>query len=368
MNLEEELSMISDMTATPVAGGTVEPLTTNTTTVGATVQPMPNPVYDAPVMTQTAPVTPAVQPAIVTPVQPAIQPAMVNPAASQVAVDNFNFAPNEFDINNNILNSNPLIRLTGQQGEVFRLHLLPNANPKEVKVHWDQEKGHNFCCLAQAYNTPGGFDKCCGTHGNAKQRFVVPVVLIPSNRGQVQPGVQIRGELKALIVSGKTLQEIKDQAQMSGTAVDQADIIATVDDVRFKTFKYAINPVSTINQVVNLAELEKEWETNATNVNVIKLCGRLITREEYEGGYSSYDYKNYKTQYNNVAGTANTPAQAAPAPGYQQTYPYNYGAQPVQQVPIQQVPVQQAPIQQDYNYGYAAQPMQNEYPKVWDQQ
>lgn len=345
MNLEEELSMINDMTTTPTdiitsVNEGVNSIATNVlpTSVSTTI-----PATNIPATTIPATTMPA------TPVAPAQvaqpQPAMVNPAMTQNVVDGFNFADMNVDINKQIAEFNPLVRLTGQQGEVFRIHLLPGANPKEVKVHWDEEKGHNFCCLAQAYNTPGGFDKCCGTHDRAKQRFVVPVVLVPSNRGQVQQGAQLRGELRALVVSGKQLQEIKDQAQMSGTSVDQADVIATVKDARYKTFNYAINPVPTINQVINLNELEEEWKRNATSENVINLCGRLITRETYEGGYSNYDYNKYKRQYNN---NPNTPSQAPAAPGYQQTgYAQNY--QPGYPAP-----------QQDYNqnqfgtnpYGY----------------
>ena len=315
MNLEEELSMINDITA--VAGPTetqVNGVVTNQT-INQTI-----PATNIPATNIPAPVMEAAQP----------QPAMVNPAATQNVVDGFNFADMNVDINKQIMEFNPLVRLSGQQGEVFRVHLLPNANPKEVKVHWDQEKGHNFCCLAQAYNTPGGYDKCCGTHDRAKQRFVVPVVLVPSNRGQVQQGAQLRGELKALVISGKALQDLKDQAQMSGTTVEQADVIATVKDARYKTFNFAINPVSTISQVSNLADLEAEWNRNATNENVINLCGKLITREIYEGAYSNYDYNKYKQSYNNM--NNNTPSQAPAVPGYQQT---GYAPQQQYQAPVQ---------------------------------
>ena len=343
MNLEEELSMINDMTTTAtttdviasvnegvnnIAANVIPTNTVVSTTIPATnmqatvVSATSMPATNVAPVAQSAPVAPA-------PMAPP-QPAMVNPAMTQNVVDGFNFADMNVDINKQITEFNPLVRLTGQQNEVFRIHLLPGANPKEVKVHWDEEKGHNFCCLAQAYNTPGGFDKCCGTHDRAKQRFVVPVILVPSNRGQVQQGAQLRGELRALVVSGKQLQEIKDQAQMSGTSVEQADIIATVKDARYKTFNYAINPVATINQIINLSELEEEWKRNATNENVINLCGRLITRETYEGGYSNYDYNKYKRQYNN---NNNTPTQAPAAPGYQQTgyaQTYQQGYQPQQ--------------------------------------
>ncbi len=327
MNLEEELNMINDMVTTNVTGETAPVMPQTQTVVGAPAQATG---AFAPAYTQPAPM-PTVQ-------QVQVQPAMVNPAASQNAVNGFNFASLDFDITKQVISTNPLVRLTGQNGEIFRLHLLPNAKPQQVRVHWDQEKGHNFCCLAQAYNTPGGYDKCCGTHDKAKQRFVVPVVLIPSNRGQVQQGAQLRGELRALVVSGKTLQEIKDQAEMSGTTIDQSDIIATVKDVRYKTFNYATNPVPAINQIINLPELEAEWQRNATSENVINLCGRLITREEYEGGYSNYDFNKYKQQYNNT--------QPAAQPYPQQPYAYP------------QQGYAQAPVQQDYTqygtnpYGY----------------
>ena len=310
MNLEEELNMINDLTTT----STTTSVNPNTTLTGEQL------------MTQSM-----IQPTT----QPMTQAVDIN--ASQRAAEQFNMGSLDFDINSqNILETNPLVRLSGQQGEVFRIHLLPNAKPKEVLVHWDQEKGHNFICLAQAYNTAGGVDVCCGTHGTAKRRFVVPVIVIPSNRGQVVPNSQLRGELKVLIVSGKGLQDLKDQAEMSGSLLEAADIIATVKDTKYKSFNFAINTTSFISQVVNVQDLQAEWTKNSTNENVVKACGRLITRVEYEGGYSNYDYNKYKQNYN-------TPTQAQPMYG-QPMQPPMY-SQPMQQ------PMYGQPMQPQQGYG-----------------
>ena len=290
MNLEDELKMIND-------------LTTSSQGVMSNDQVQAQAQVVQPTTTMQAPgilagVNNAPQP-VVQPLPQVNQPAMVNPSVAQATVNQFNIGSLDFDMTKPIQESNPLIKLVGQQGEIFRLHILPGTNPKEVRVHWDNVQGHNFCCLAQAYSTPGGYDDCCHTHDRSKQRFVVPVVLIPSSRGMVQMGAQLRGELRVLVVSGKTLQEIKDQADMSGTTLEQADLIATVKDPRYKSFNFALNPQTAVNSITNISELQKEWQLNSTNENVIRTCGRLITREEYNSAYSNYDFHQYKQSYSN---------------------------------------------------------------------
>ena len=325
MNLEEELNMISDTTVTtePVA----QPIGVN-----------PQPTATIP------PAPPAPQPMP----QPVAQPAMVNVSAAQNTVSQFNISSFDVSSNEKTGNSNPLTKLVGNAGETFRIHFLPGAAHKQVKVHWDQEKGHNFCCLAMAYGT-GGSDVCCGTHGKAKTRFVIPVIVIPSTRGQVQQGVHT-GELKVLVVSEKTRDDILDQALISGTTADNADFVAKVKDARFKTFDFAVAPQSAISQISNVAELQKEWDTNSTNENVINVCGRLITREEYEGGYSNYDYTKYKPKYNDNNNNTDNNSQ-----------PYQQGYQQFPQQGYQQFPQQGYP-QQGYQQPQYYQPTVTQQP------
>ena len=282
MNLEEELSILTD----------------NTTTVETTAQPVVNEQVQAQAQvvqpTQTAMVQPVVNP------QPINQPAMVNPNMAQHMVSQFDIPSLDFDINKReILERNPIEKLVGEKDMKFRLHILPGVQPQEVKVHWDAEKGHNFACLGLVYNK--GTGRCCATHGNAKQRFVIPVVEYPAI--QLDPSIPVVAKLKALVVSGKTLQEIKDQTTLMGTTLEQSDIVATVKDPKYKTFTFAVTPAPAISLVSNLENLKADWAKNATPQNIIKLCGRLITEEEYDAGYSNYDYNKYKPNYN-------TPTQA----------------------------------------------------------
>ena len=91
MNLEEELSILTD----------------NTTTVETTAQPVVNEQVQAQAQvvqpTQTAMVQPAVNP------QPINQPAMVNPNAAQNMVSQFDIPSLDFDINKReILERNPI--------------------------------------------------------------------------------------------------------------------------------------------------------------------------------------------------------------------------------------------------------------------
>lgn len=335
MNLEEELSILTDNT------------TTTTTVVDTPAQmPVSNGQVQAqaqvvqPTQTMVQPTQTMVQP-VVQPTQPINQPAMVNPSAAQNMVSQFDIPSLDFDINKReILERNPIEKLVGEKDKKFRLHMLPGVQPQEVKVHWDAEKGHNFACLGLVYNK--GTGKCCATHGNAKQRFVIPVIEYPAI--QLDPNTPVMGQLKALVVSGKTLQEIKDQTMTIGTTIEQSDLVATVKDPKYKTFTFAVNPTPAINLISNLENLKAEWSKNATPQNIIKLCGRLITEEEYDAGYSSYDYNKYKPNYNTPT-QAQVPNNVTPQnfmnpqafatnvqPGYQQ-----YGTQAPEQTPQQNV-------------------------------
>ena len=73
--------------------------------------------------------------------------------------------------------------------------------------------------------------------------------------------------------------------------------------------------------------LVEKWKQVGTPENICKSAARLITREEYEAGYSNYDYKEYlNKQATPTQGAApssytfNTPMQ-----GFQQPYGMNSG-------------------------------------------
>ena len=127
------------------------------------------------------------------------QPAIVNTTQAAQQAQGFNYANLEFDINKPLFERNPLERLTGDKGETFRIHMLPNVSPRQVHVHWDAEKGHNFICLKDAYGTVG--EPCCGTHKDPKLRIVIPIVVYPTVQGNpnaLVPGQ--RAELRTLFL------------------------------------------------------------------------------------------------------------------------------------------------------------------------
>lgn len=229
------------------------------------------------------------------------QPAMVNTNQAQVQADEMNFANLDFDINKPLYETNPVQRLTGEKGQTFRLHLLPGVSPQKVEVHWDGEKGHNIVCMKNVYNTQ--FEECCNTHGQAKSRCIIPVVVYQQVGNQVMPNSQ--AELKFLVLSSGQFNELQNQAVLSGTKLETADIFATVDNPKYKSFNFAVNSNSMIQNVGNLKQLTEECRRVMTPKNVCGAAGKVISREEYKAGYANYDKSKYEA--NN-----NTPTQAPP--------------------------------------------------------
>ncbi len=165
------------------------------------------------------------------------QPAMVNPNQAQSQVASFNFNDLAFDINKQQNDNTSLPRLVGQAGESFRLHVLPNP-PSRLHIHThynDNGMGSSFVCLKDAYGT--AYEPCCTTHGYAKPRNVIPVLVYPTIQGNINsliPGAA--PELRVLIINDKKLDEIK-QAAMSVTGkpleqvnLDEVGSIARVDN------------------------------------------------------------------------------------------------------------------------------------------
>jgi hypothetical protein len=179
---------------------------------------------------------------------------------------------------------------------------------------------------------------------------LIPVVVIPSQNGrvQVQPGVLLNGELKILILSGKQLETLKSQAEVLQATLDQVDLIAQMQEAKYRTFNFTVDTTSFITQVSNVAQLQNEYQVNATEKNLIGVVGRLITRDVYNSAYSDYDYKKYITKDNSNAN--NTPTQAPvmyQQPGqYPQPQMYQQPGQPqmYQQMPPQQEPYGSNPL------------------------
>ena len=247
------------------------------------------------------------------------QPAIVNTTQAAQQAQGFNYANLEFDINKPLFERNPLERLTGDKGETFRIHMLPNVSPRQVHVHWDAEKGHNFICLKDAYGTAG--EPCCGTHKDPKLRIVIPIVVYPTVQGNpnaLVPGQ--RAELRTLVLGYKSFQDLQTQASLAGVILTQGDIFATVDNPTYKSFNFTVRQDSLISQVPNAQELITQWNEVGTPENVLKACGRLITREEYQASYSQYDAKKYETQQNTPTQGSYTFTTQMPQGNYQQPY------------------------------------------------
>lgn len=256
------------------------------------------------------------------------QPAMTNLNAAQQQVADFNYSSLEFDINKPLYERNPLERLVGDKGQTFRIHLLPDTNPNQVHVHWDADKGHNFVCLKDVYNTQG--EKCCGTHEQAKLRIVIPVIVYsvsPQNPNQLTTST---GQLKTLILGYKQFEDLKNQAELAGIPLVSGDIFASVDNPQYKSFNFTVVANSFISQLTNVADLIALWKQVGTPKNICGAAGRVITREEYEAAYSSYDanmHKQYNTptsggQLGNNSFTINTP-QGFNSNGFNQQPFYN---------------------------------------------
>ena len=103
--------------------------------------------------------------------------------------------------------------------------------------------------------------------------------------------------------------KLLEQVQFAGLDLNSCDIIASVDNPRFKSFNFAVAAQSFISQIGNVGELTAKWKEIGTPKNLFSLAGRLISREEYAGTYANYDKSKYEQQ-NQV----NTPIQGQMAP------------------------------------------------------
>ena len=225
------------------------------------------------------------------PVQTA-QPSMVNPNQAASAVNSFNFSDFNIDPNKPIYDRNPLERLTGNQGEIFRIHFLPGASTKRVHVHYNAEVPCNFICLKDVYGTKS--EDCCIKYGDSKPRVIIPVVVMPIVNGQPNNLMQGQpGKLNVLVLGPSQFIKLQDQANFAGVELTQCDIIASVDNPRFKSFNFTVAQNSFVNQIPNLNELVKSWNELATPENICKLAGRLIDRDTYDKSFSNYDKSKY---------------------------------------------------------------------------
>ena len=208
----------------------------------------------------------------------------------------FNFANTDIQLGQPLYEKNPIDRLVGERGDVYRVCILPKVPSKSATVHWDAEKGHNIICLKNAYNTE--VEPCCKSHGPAKTRVVVPVVLYPTVKGN--PNALIPGqkaELRVLVLGYKSYEDLIKAMRLIGVPEGQestVDIFASVDNPTYKSFKFTVDKTSMLNQVSNLQELINKWNTDGTTENTLKLCGKLITRAEYDASYANYDFKKYE--------------------------------------------------------------------------
>ena len=225
------------------------------------------------------------------------QPSMVNPNQAAAQTEQFNFTNLDYDPSKPLYERNPLERLSGNQGEIFRIHFLPGVSTKKIHNHYNAELQHNFVCLKQVYGTR--MEDCCVKYGEAKPRIIIPVIVMPVVNGQpnsLMPGQP--GRLSTLVLGPSQFIKLQDQAKFAGVDLVNCDIIASVDNPKFKSFNFAITANSFINQIPNIGDLTAEWNTLATPENLCKLAGRLITREEYTAGYAAYDKSKYEQKQN----------------------------------------------------------------------
>ena len=256
------------------------------------------------------------------------QPAVVdlNRATQQVA--SFNIANLEFDINKPQQEGNVLPRLAGQNGESFRIHILP-VPPSRLHTHWDGKRNKNFVCLKDAYGT--NYERCCETHGNAKPRNIIPILVYPTVQGNLNTLIpNVSPELKVLIINDKKLNEIRQAASsvlgidISQVNLDSVDIIARVDNPQYKSHIFNCTPTSMKEQVkAYIPSLIEKWKQLSTPENICKSAATLITREVYESTYSDYNYRDY---LNNTPTQGSVPTSFTfNGPVSQTGYPQSYG-------------------------------------------
>lgn len=254
------------------------------------------------------------------------QQTMVNPTQAQQQTNEFVFRDFSVDPNKPVYSRNPLERLSGDKGEVFRIHFLPKADTKEISVHWDADKGHNFVCLKEVYSTLA--EPCCATHGDAKRRFIIPVIVMPINGNQPNNLAQGQpGKLACLILGPSQFNTLQEQANFAQLSLTQCDIIAAVDNPQYKSFNFTVTPTSFIQQIPNVEALINEWNTNATPENLLKSVGRLITRNEYNTNYANYDKAKYDNIQQNQGNYGQLNNQQTFNQGYNQpqSYAQSYG-------------------------------------------
>lgn len=259
------------------------------------------------------------------------QPAMVNPNQAQSQVAEFNFTSLAFDINKQQNDNTSLPRLSSQSGESFRLHILPTPPSRfHIHTHYNSNNmGSSFVCLKDAYGTP--YEPCCTTHGYAKPRNVIPVLVYPTVQGNLNsliPGAA--PELRVLIINDKKLDEIK-QAAVSVTGkpleqinLDEVDIIARVDNPQFKSHIFNCTPTTYKDQVAQfIPGLVEKWKQMATPENICRGASTLLTREEYMNNpeYANYDFRKHQNNNNTNA----TPTSGGAPGSFTFSTPVNAG-------------------------------------------
>lgn len=236
------------------------------------------------------------------------QPSMVNPTTSQQQVNNFTFANLDFDATKPLYDRNPIERLAGNSGEVFRIHILPNGNMSKVHNHYNAELQRNFVCLKDAYGTQE--EDCCLKYGSAKPRIIIPIIVMPTTQNQPNAVLQGQpGKLSTLVLGPSQFTKLQDQAKILGVDISSCDLVASVDNPKYKSFTFTLVPNTLIQQVPNVEQLIAQWKQIATMENICKLAGSLITRETYNQYYSNYDKSKYEN--NNANGTTQVGVEPA---------------------------------------------------------
>lgn len=293
MNLEEELNIINNTFEGEMTSTVYESNINSVNQYQNNINQYQNSVEQTMVQNNMSPMQPQQTMTIA-------QPSMVNPNQAAAQTEQFNFTNLDYDPSKPLYERNPLERLSGNQGEIFRIHFLPGVSTKKIHNHYNAELQHNFVCLKQVYGTR--MEDCCVKYGEAKPRIIIPVIVMPVVNGQpnnLMPGQP--GRLSTLVLGPSQFIKLQDQAKFAGVDLVNCDIIASVDNPKFKSFNFAITANSFINQIPNIAEMTGEWNTLATPENLCKLAGRLITRDEYTAGYANYDKSKYEQKQNTPA-------------------------------------------------------------------
>ena len=372
MNLEEELRVLSDddlaygispeqAVTQPVAQGIqqnesqpifTQPMNSQNTNIQPTVsQPINSqnmnvqPIMNQPINNQninTQPNLSNISQEVVS-----AQPSIVSTGGSSQP---FNWKDDDFNPNSALGGRGPLKRLTGNQGERFRVHLVPTVKPKETFIHYNPVKQVNFTCLSRLYGT--SMEDCCreDRYGRPKHRIILPVIVMPVLGNQVVNGP---GSLAVIVLGerdySKLIESIMTQgAESDGVSLSTVDIIATVDSPRFKSFTFNAIKDSEISKVTNVNELVAEWKSLATHENVASVAARVLTRDEYNNYYSDFNVIEYNAAHNNQQSSL----YGVPGYAYQGDTQQGYGQQPY----VQPNYAYQGNNQPNYNYQGNNQP------------